>query len=108
MTSAMAAPAPITMRSRRWRVGMVARFPGGADRELLLVLRLGHGRGELDTLEPVRGLEQWDERARSIGLARQFDALTVHAEGLQPGARGQLLRQLAQHRQRLDAAVLRG
>ena len=61
-------PAPTTSRSRGLRLGMLpprrrTAFPAGPEAELLLVLGLGHRRGELDPLEPRPRLSSSGMRA---------------------------------------------
>src|SRR5258705_7773599 len=90
---------PISTRSRRFTVGMLATLPGAVQAELLTALSLGHGGSELHVIEPWRRLEGRNEGARGAGLADKLDALGVHVQGLQPCVLRDERGEVAQERQ---------
>src|SRR4029453_1387560 len=90
---------PISPRSRRFTVGMLATLPGAVEPELLTSLSLGHGGSELDVIEPGRGLEGRDEGTGSAGLADQLNALGVHVQSLEPSVLGDEGGEVTQERQ---------
>src|SRR6478672_4646546 len=90
---------PISTRSRRFTVGMLATLPGAVEPELLTPLSLGYGGSELDVIEPGRGLEGRDEGTGGAGLADQLDALGVHVQSLEPCVLGDERGEVTQERQ---------
>src|SRR5215469_8235961 len=100
------AATPITLRSRWLRVATLAALPVRPETELILALRLGHGRGELDALQPGRGFEGLDELARGVGLPDELHALGLDAQRLEPGVLRKELGQITQEGQDAEAVGL--
>src|SRR2546427_3582771 len=97
---------PTRVRSRRFRVAMLATLPARPQTELVLALGLGHRRGEFDAFEPGRALELLDELARRVRLPDELHALGLQAQRLEPGVLGQQLGQIAQKGQDAHAVGL--